>query len=59
MLRLIELIPKKKSLHLAIKEMNDRNILRVLSEFAKHDISPVTISKRQKIKKLKSLYTFF
>ena len=57
MLRLIELIPKKKSLHLAIKEMNDRHISHVLSEFTKYDISPVTISKRQKIKKLKSLYT--
>jgi len=58
MLRLLELIPKKKSLYLAIKEMNDRNIDRALTEFCKHNISPVTISKRHNIKHLKSLYAF-
>jgi len=59
MLRLLELVPKKKSLHLAIREMNDRHISHILSKYHSINLSPVTISKRQKMKKLKSLYTFF
>jgi len=59
MLRLLELVPKKKSLHLAIKELNDRHISRILSEYHSINLSPVTISKRQKVKKLISLYSFF
>ena len=59
MIRLLELVPKKKSLYLAVKEMNDRKIDRVLSEFHKHSISPVTISKRHDVKHLKTLYCYF
>lgn len=59
MLALLELIPKKKSLYLAIKELNNRNIDRILAEFYKHNLSPVTISKRHNASHLKSLYTFF
>ena len=58
MLRLVELIHKKKSLYLAQKELNDRNIDRIMEEFYKHNVSPVCISKRHDIKHLKSLYTF-
>jgi sulfur transfer complex TusBCD TusB component (DsrH family) len=49
MLRLIELVPTKKSLYLAQKEMNDRNIEKIIAMFAKISVSPVTISKRQRI----------
>jgi hypothetical protein len=58
MLRLIELIPVKKSLYLAQKEMNDRNIDKIMDMFGKLYLSPVTISKRQKIKTLKNLYCY-
>jgi sulfur transfer complex TusBCD TusB component (DsrH family) len=58
MLRLIELIPIKKSLYLAKKEMKDRNIDKVMELFMKLYLSPVTISKRHKIKTLKSLYWY-
>lgn len=59
MLRLIELVPKKKSLYLAQKEMNDRNIDKVMKGFEALNLSPVTISKRHDIKHLKSLYPYF
>ena len=58
MLTLLDLIPKKKSLYLAQKEMNDRNIDKVMKMFAELGVSPVTISKRHNIKHLKSLYSF-
>jgi len=58
MLRLVGLIPTKKSLHLAIKTLNDRNIERILDEFYTNCICPVTISKRQEIKHLESLYVY-
>jgi len=58
MLLLVDLIHKKKSLHLAQKTLNDRHIDRIMAEFARHNVSPVTISKRHDIKHLKSLYTF-
>ena len=58
MLRLIELVPKKKSLYLAQKEMNDRNIDKIMEIFAEINVSPVTISKRQKISSLKNLYSY-
>ena len=57
MLRLVDLIPKKKSLYLAQKEMNDRDMERIMGEFQRIELCPVTISKRQDIKSLKSLYT--
>jgi hypothetical protein len=58
MLQLIELVPKKKSLYLAQKEMNDRNIDKIMAMFAELNVSPVTISKRHNIKSLKNLYSY-
>lgn len=58
MLRLVELIPQKKSLCLAQKAMECRNIEKVMKEFAKVNLSPVTISKRHNIKYLKNLYAY-
>ena len=56
MIRLLVLIPEKKSLHLAQKALDARDIKRVMAEFAEIGVSPVTISKRHNIKKLESLY---
>ena len=50
MLRLVELIPEKKSLYLAQKAMECRNMEKVVEAFAKINLSPVTISKRQDVK---------
>lgn len=58
MLSLLELIPKKKSLLLAQKELNDRNIDKIMDMFAKLNVSPVTISKRLDVKHLKNLYAY-
>ena len=58
MLRLVALIPEKKSLYLAQKEMNCRNIEKIMKEFAKINISPVTISKRQDVKYLENVYNY-
>lgn len=58
MLRLVEIIPKKKSLYLAQKEMNDRNIDKIMAMFAEINVSPVTISKRHNIKFLENLYSY-
>ena len=58
MIKLLELIPVKKSLYLAIKEMNDRKIRHILSAFMSIGVSPVTISKRQNNKHLRSLYKY-
>lgn len=58
MLRLLELIPEKKSLYLAQKAMNCRNIEKVMDTFAKTNVSPITISKRQDIKHLKCIYEY-
>lgn len=58
MLQLIELVPKKKSLYLAQKEMNDRNIYKVMEMFAEINVSPVTISKRHNTNSLKNLYSY-
>lgn len=59
MVRLLELIPEKKSLYLAQKAMNCRNIEKVMDAFAKINLSPVTISKRQGMKHLKNIYDYF
>lgn len=56
MLKLLTLIPEKKSLHLAQKALNCRNIEKVMLSFTKICLSPVTISKRSDTKYLKSLY---
>lgn len=58
MLHLVELIPQKKSLYLAQKAMECRNIEKVMKEFAKINLSPITISKRQDIKWLKNIYEY-
>ena len=56
MLRLLELIPEKRSLYLAQKAMNNRNIEKIMKAFEKIGVSPVTISKRQDVKQLKNIY---
>ncbi len=58
MLRLLVLIPEKKSVHLAQKAMNCRNIEKVMEAFAKINLSPVTISKRHDVKHLEGLYAY-
>ena len=58
MLRLLVLIPEKKSLYLAQKAMEYRNMEKVVEAFAKINVSPVTISKRHDIKYLKNLYAY-
>lgn len=58
MLQLMALIPEKKSLYLAHKAMNCRNIEKVMEEFAKINVSPITISKRYDVKYLENLYTY-
>lgn len=58
MLKLIALIPEKKSLYLAQKAMAYRHPDRLLVELAKINISPVTIGKRQNIKRLKNIYDY-
>ena len=59
MLRLVELIPEKKSLYLAQRAMEYRNMEKVVEAFAKINLSPVTISKRHEMKYLRSLYSYF
>ena len=59
MLRLLALIPEKKSLHLAQKEMNCREVEKVMEAFTKIHLSPVTISKRHEDKHLENLYSYF
>lgn len=59
MLRLLALIPDKKSLHLAQKAMNCRDVEKVMMAFTKINLSPVTISKRHEVKHLDNLYSYF
>lgn len=58
MITLLHLIPKKKSLYLALKELNVRNTNDVLIWFAKLNLSPVTISKREKTDFLRNIYDY-
>lgn len=58
MLQLVALIPEKKSLYLAQKSMNCRNMEKVMKTFAKINLSPVTLSKRQDTKYLKNMYEY-
>lgn len=58
MLRMVALIPDKKSLHLAQKEMKCRTMDEVMAMFAKINLSPITISKRHDVKHLKNIYTY-
>ena len=59
MLRLLTLVPEKKSLHLAQKAANCRDTDKVMETFARIDLSPVTIAKRHAVKHLENLYSFF
>ena len=59
MLRLLTLIPEKKSLHLAQKAMNCRDVEQVMDTFAKIHLSPVTIAKRHDVKHLDNIYSYF
>lgn len=58
MLRLVALVPEKKSLLLAQKALNYRRIEDVMETFAKINVSPVTISKRHKVDFLEGLYSY-
>ena len=58
MLRLLELVPEKKSLLLAQKALNYRRVDEVMAEFSSIEVAPVTISKRHDIKKLDNLYKY-
>ena len=58
MLRLLVLIPEKKSLYLAQKAMDCRNIEEVMDSFAEINVSPLTISKRHDMKHLKNIYGY-
>lgn len=58
MLRLLRLVPEKKSLYLAFKESNIRDKDEVLAGFAQLNVSPITISKREDVKYLKNLYNY-
>lgn len=57
MMRLVTLIPEKKSLHLAQKSMScKRDMDQIMDEFTRINLSPVTLSKRQDVKFLENLY---
>lgn len=56
MLRLVTLIPEKKSLWLAQKAMKCRELDKVMAGFAKINLSPVTLSTRQEEKFLDNIY---
>lgn len=56
MLHLLELVPEKKSLLLAQKSLLCRDIPSLMISFAEIELSPVTISKRQKSSALENIY---
>ena len=58
MLRLVELLPDKKSLLLAQRALNYRRIDKVMKAFFDIEVAPITISKRHDIKKLDNLYEY-
>lgn len=58
MLRLVALITEKKSLYLAQKAMKCRDIKKVMETFARVNVAPVTISKRQEVKYLNNIYEY-
>lgn len=49
---------RKKSLYLAKKSMNCRDVEKVMDAFTKINVSPITISMRQNAKCLKNLYIY-
>lgn len=58
MLRLLELIPEKKSVLLGQKTASYRDIRLIMLAFARIYLSPVTISKRQSTRFLENLYEY-
>ena len=58
MIRLVDLVPEKKSLRLAQKALKYRKIDDIMDTFAYIDLSPVTISKRHDVKHLKNLFRY-
>jgi hypothetical protein len=58
MLHLLKLLPEKKSLYLAQKALNCRNIDQVMDTFSEIEVSPITISKRHNEKILDNLYKY-
>jgi len=58
MKKLLEHIPKQKSLLYAQKKMGDRNMDDIMQEFRVIDVSPVTLSKRHGVDELENLYDY-
>lgn len=58
MIRLVVLVPEKRSLLLAQKALNYRHVDVVMDAFRKIGLSPITIGKRQDEKHLLSLYSY-
>lgn len=58
MLRLVELVPEKKSLLLAQKALNYRRVDEVMEAFTDIGVSPITISKRHDVKRLKNIHSY-
>ena len=58
MLWLIDLIPEKKSLLLAQKAMQCRQMDKVMETFAEIGLSPVTIGKRDPALRIENLYSY-
>ena len=56
MLKVLKLVPRKKSLYLAFKESKIRDRDEVLRWFVRLNVSSITISKREGLKHLKNLY---
>jgi hypothetical protein len=58
MLRLVSLVPEKKSLLLAQKALSYRKIDNLMAEFREIELSPVALSKRHDVQKLDNLYKY-
>jgi hypothetical protein len=58
MLRLLTLIPEKKSLLLAQRALNYRKVEDIMEAFTEIEVSPVTISKRHDVKRLDNIYKY-
>lgn len=58
MIQILRLTPKKKSLYQAMKELKIRDSNEVLLWFAELNVSPITISRREKADFFKNLYEF-
>ena len=57
MIKLLNLT-RKNSLYESLKKLNDKNADRILSKFAKIDVSPILLKKQYNMKYLCSLYKF-